>query len=35
VDVTDAPAENQMPMMPGPQNRPNMRAVPPPPVHKK
>jgi len=35
VDVTDAPAENQMPMMPGAQNRPNMRAVPPPPpAHK-
>ena len=34
VDVTDAPAENQMPMMPGAQGRPNMRAVPPPPAHK-
>jgi FKBP-type peptidyl-prolyl cis-trans isomerase len=34
VDVTDAPAENQMPSMPGAQNRPNMHA-PPAPVHKK
>jgi FKBP-type peptidyl-prolyl cis-trans isomerase FkpA len=35
VDVTDAPAENQMSMMPGAQNRPNMRPGPPPPVHHK
>jgi FKBP-type peptidyl-prolyl cis-trans isomerase FkpA len=36
VDVTDAPAENQMPMMPGAQNRPNMHPAPAPaPVHKK
>jgi hypothetical protein len=34
VDVTDAPAENQMPMMPGAQTRPNMHAAPAP-VHKK
>jgi FKBP-type peptidyl-prolyl cis-trans isomerase FkpA len=30
VDVTEAPAENQMPMRPGGQARPNMRPVPPP-----
>ena len=33
VDVTDAPAENEMPMRPGGQNRPNMRQTPPP-AHK-
>ena len=35
VDVTDAPAESEMPMMPGTQSRPNMHPVPAPPVHKK
>jgi FKBP-type peptidyl-prolyl cis-trans isomerase len=34
VDVTDAPAESQMPKMPGGQNRPNMHAAPAP-VQKK
>lgn len=34
VDVTDAPAENQMPMMPGGPNRPNMHPAPAP-AHKK
>jgi FKBP-type peptidyl-prolyl cis-trans isomerase len=33
VDVTDAPAEMEMPMRPGTQNRPNTRPVPPP-THK-
>jgi FKBP-type peptidyl-prolyl cis-trans isomerase FkpA len=35
VDVTDAPAENPMQMMPGGQMRPNMRGVPPPPPARK
>jgi FKBP-type peptidyl-prolyl cis-trans isomerase FkpA len=33
-DVTDAPAENQMPMRPGAQSRPNMHPAPKPPVQK-
>jgi FKBP-type peptidyl-prolyl cis-trans isomerase FkpA len=35
VDVTDAPPENELPMRPGAQNRPNMHQAPPPPAAQK